>query len=122
MKKNILFIIGLALSSNALVANSTVNQVLGITAENQPKQVVVSKIEKEYIAPKKSTIKNPNINRLMKYTKIKRTPQKETAYGLKIGYKISKNISVSVDVLAQVDIRNSKIKSKEANLQFALSL
>jgi hypothetical protein len=122
MKKNILFIIGLALSSNALVANSTVNQVLGITAKNQPKQVVVSKIEKEYIAPKKSTIKNPNINRLMKYTKIKRTPQKETAYGLKIGYKISKNISVSVDILAQVDIRNSKIKSKEANLQFALSL
>jgi hypothetical protein len=122
MKKNILFIIGLALSSNALVANSTVNQVLGITAENQPKQIVVSKTEKRYIAPKKSPIKNPNINKLMKYTKIKRTPQKETAYGLKIGYKISKNISVSVDVLAQVDIQNSKIKSKEANLQFALSL
>ena len=39
-----------------------------------------------------------------------------------MGYKISKNISVSVDVLAQVDIQNSKIKSKEANLQFALSL
>jgi hypothetical protein len=37
-----------------------------------------------------------------------------------MGYKISENVSVSVDVLAQVDIRNSKIKSKEANLHFAL--
>jgi hypothetical protein len=120
MKKIILFIIGSALSSNTLVANSNINQILGITAGKESKKIVVSEIKKRYLAPKKSTTKNHNIDRLLKYTKIKRTSQQETAYGLKMGYKISENVSVSVDVLAQVDIRNSKIKSKEANLHFAL--
>jgi len=122
MKKNILFMIGLVLASNTLVANSNIPELLGITANNNSKVIIISETERKYAEPKKTTSNNSHLKKLMKYTKIKRTPQKETAYGLKMGYKVSKNISISIDVLAQVDIRNSKIKSKEANLQIALSL
>jgi len=122
MKKNILFILGLIVSTNTLEANSNINQILGITANSDSKKIMISEIERKYVAPKKSPIRTSQIDKLIKYTKIKRTAQKETAYGLEVGYKISKNISVSIDVLAQVDLQKSKIKSKEANLQFALSL
>ncbi|SFV63844.1 hypothetical protein MNB_SV-12-2052 [hydrothermal vent metagenome] len=122
MKKYIIFIL-ITLFSNTLVAKSDINQLLGITAKKEiEKKIIVSDRKKRYIEPKKSTSKDSQIERLLKYTKVKKTSQKEMAYGLKMGYKISENVSVSVDVLAQVDIRNSKIKSKEANLQFALSL
>ena len=122
MKRSIIFLIGLALFSNTLIANSNINRILGITAEKHSKEILISKTEKRDTQPKKITSNNSQIDKLLEYTKIKKTPQKETAYGLKIGYQISEHISVSVDVLAKVDIQKSKIKSKEANLQFALSL
>ncbi|NEW61698.1 hypothetical protein GSY74_10410, partial [Sulfurovum sp. bin170] len=111
------------LFSNTLIANSDTHKLLGITVKTQTEQkVVVSDRKKRYAEPKRAIYKNAQMKRVLKYTKIKRTPQKETAYGLKMGYKISKNVSVSVDVLAEVDIKNSRIKSKEANLQFAFSI
>jgi hypothetical protein len=124
MKKNILFIIVLALTSNTLLANSNISQLLGITSPKQREQKnVISDSNKNYAEPKKTMSKDFKIGKLLKYTKIKRRPQKNTCYGLKMGYRISKNISLSLDVLAEVDIKeNYKIKSKEANLYFALSL
>lgn len=124
MKKNILFIMALALSSNTLIANSNIHRVLGITPRVHTKEkIVVPRRKKNYIEPKRVVSKNPQIDKLMKYTKIRKKAEKETSYGLKMGYKISKNFSFSVDVMAQVDKDKSyKIISKEANLQFALSL
>jgi len=122
MKIYILFIIGLILFTNTLVANININRILGISAKKQSKEIVVIEREKKYIAPKKSTTKNSQIDELIKYAKIKKNSQEETSYGLKMGYKISESISISVDVLAQVDLQKSKIKSKEASLHFALSL
>ena len=124
MKKNIIFIIVLALSSNILLANNNISQLLGITVQKQiEEKIMILDANRSYAEPKKTISEDFQIDKLLKYTKIKRTPQKDTCYGLKMGYKISKNISISIDVMAQVDIEsNYKIKSKEANLYFALSL
>ena len=125
MKKSTLFLTVLTLSTNTLIANNNIHKILGITPKTDiiEKKIVVPKSRNRYSEPKKIISTNSQIDKLMRYTKVKKKAKDETSYGVKMGYKISKNISISLDVMAQVDIEKSyKIVSKEANLQFALSL
>jgi hypothetical protein len=102
---------------------------LGINA-NKSKNTTKIKVEKKrniikitkHALSKKST-KNP-ISKILKHTKIKKLSEDTTLYGVGAEYKISKKVQLSLDILAEVDIKNSSlsVQEKTAQVKFALSI
>jgi len=73
------------------------------------------KVKKKY----KTTIAT-----LAKHLKSQKVSEEKTHYGVGIDYKISKQIQLSVDILAELDINKPSkiIKDNQANIRLAISL
>ncbi len=114
----------LILLLNNMLFATTNSQLLGISTQNTiSKPVQIPKEEKKsYSKPKEQVLANPAIDRFLGYTKMKKNALKEVSYGLKMDYKLSNKLSLSLDLMAQLEERSYKVKSKEANLLFALAL
>jgi len=123
MKKNLILML-IALFTHTIVANSNIHQVLGISTSQQSKneQLQLPKSTQKPIHLEKKLPNDPTLSRLLEHAKVKKTPQKEICCGIKMDYKLSKKLSLSVDLMAQVEEKSYKIKSKEANVHLAISL
>jgi hypothetical protein len=129
MVKYIIFI--LVFSYSNLVAKSSTNKyrLLGIdTVDNK-------KVERniKYKYTKNIDIKEPKslkksdispIEEILKYAKFKKISNKKSLCGICMGYKVSKRVKLSVDILAEInrDDNSISIEDKKANIRVAMSL
>jgi len=125
MKYYIIMIMTLVFCSKATIADECCYKFLGITT-NKSKKIEKIKIEKKDIKVKISKKREKkSISKLLKHTKVKKTHKNTTLYGIGTQYKFSKNIKLSVDILAEVDTKKGdtiSIKEKSAQVKVALSL
>lgn len=121
--KIVIFIITCIFSQNLIAVD--IHQALGISVGTKDKiSISTIKKSKNFTKPQEISRNNDQIKKLLDHTKVKISPDQKTSCGLKVGYKLSKKVSLSFDVMAMVDMtgNSSIIKSKEANIEFAFSI
>ena len=64
------------------------------------------------------------LSSLFKHLKSQKLSEEVTHYGVEVKYKLSKQIQLTIDVLADLDIRKPSkiIKDQQANIRLAISL
>lgn len=126
MKNYLIISLLLILSHTQLVAENIYSQ-LGISIHTEGKPLAVKVNCKKVTMPKKCKLKKvykKHISQAFKYLKSQKLSEEVTHYGVGIDYKLSNEVAVSIDILADLDIlRASKIiKNKQANIRLAISL
>ena len=114
------------LSPTLVVAENIYSQ-LGISIQKEGKPLQLKVNCNRVNIPEKCKLKKvykKNISKVFKYLKSQKLSEEVTHYGVGIDYKLSKEIAVTIDILADLDIiKASKIiKNKQANIRLAISL
>lgn len=123
--KNCLILLILVLFSHTLLVAGDIYSELGISV--QKKKVSLGSVPKKvdtFEECKLKKIYKKRLSRLLKHLKSQKITEEMTHYGVEIDYKISKQIQVTIDILADLDMKKPSrmIKDKQANIRLAISL
>ncbi len=124
MNKCLIIVIFFILSNAGLIAGDIYRE-LGISAQKRTKILPISKVETKEIKPcKLKKIYKSSLATLAKHLKSQKISEEKTRYGVGIDYKISKKIQLSIDILAELNIKkpSKMIKDNQTNIKLAISL
>ena len=112
--------------SHTLLIAEDIYSELGISTEIKRVTLKQSQIETIDISKrcKLKRIYKKRLSTLLKYLKSQKLSEEVTHYGVEVKYKLSKQIQLTIDVLADLDIRKPSkiIKDQQANIHLAISL
>ena len=125
--KNCLIILILMMFSHTLLVAQDIYSELGISIQKKSvsspnnsrttREDILKKCKLKKIYKKK-------LSTLLKYFKSKKLSEEVTQYGVGIDYKLSSQIQLTINVLADLDIKKPSqiIKDQQANIRLAISL
>ena len=120
---SIIFILVL-LCQATLVADDIYSQ-LGISTKQKKTSLVNNLKRVDTIERcKLKKIYKKRLSMLLKHLKYQKVSENMTQYGLELEYEISKKIQLTIDVLADLDVKKPSrmIKDNQANIRLAISL
>lgn len=124
MKKYLLILL-LVVYSNILCNAEDIYSELGIaTPQNQETLTEVPSDLDILKCCKLKKIYKKRLSKLLKYIKSQKISKDMTHYGVGIDYKISKEIQITIDILAELDMKkpSNMLKDNRANIRLAISL
>ncbi|MCK5855764.1 MAG: hypothetical protein KAG56_11130 [Sulfurovaceae bacterium] len=124
MKKYLILWILLMVSHVQLVAD-TIYDELGISVPKKTLSIKVVKEKIEEIKPCKLKKKyKTSLSTLAKHLTSQKVSKDKTHYGVEVAYKVSKKMQLSIDILAELDIKkpSKMMKDNQANIRLAISL
>ena len=124
MNKCLVILIVFILSLSGLTAGDIYSK-LGISVQQKINALPILKKKRTRIKLCKLKKKyKTSIATLAKHLKSQKVSEDKTHYGIGIDYKISKQIQLSIDILAELDINKPSkiIEDNQANIRLAISL
>ena len=127
--KNCLIIFILIMFSHTLLIAQDIYSELGISIQKKKASVDNSnnhstKREDVLKECKLKKIYKKKLSTLLKYVKSQKLSEEVTQYGVGIDYKLSSQVELTINVLADLDIKKPSkiIKDQQANIHLAISL
>jgi len=124
MKKCSIILIYILLFHTLLVADDIYNR-LGISSTKNKISSThdIKKIDKIKKCKLKKIYKD-GISTLLKHLKSEKVSENKRHYGVGVDYKVSKKVQLSIDILAELDMKKPSrmIKEKQANIRLAIFL
>ena len=124
MNKCLVILIPFILSHAGLIAGDIYSE-LGISVQKKTDSSPIPKEKTKGIKPcKLKKIYKTSLSTLAKHLKSQKVSEDKTHYGVGMDYKISKKVQLSIDILAELDIKKPSkiIKDNQANIRLAISL
>lgn len=124
MKKYSIILIYILLFHTILVADDIYNR-LGISSTKNKISSThdIKKIDKIEKCKLKKIYKD-GVSTFLKHLKSEKVSENKRHYGVGVDYKVSKKVQLSIDILAELDMKKPSrmIKEKQANIRLAIFL
>ena len=124
MNKCLVLLIPFMISHVELIAGDIYSE-LGISVPKKTLSIKVIKAKMKGIKPcKLKKIYKNSLSTLAKHLKSHKISEDKTHYGVGVDYDISTKVQLSIDILAELDIKkpSKMMKDNQANIRLAISL